>query len=265
VFDPRGALPEELRDANGWRESSMRFRWWKRLEWRILGEADEVIAVSEPMAEHFAALGPRRPRLVRNGVDLDRFHVSARSPGEGEPLRLVFLVGVDVPYQAIERSADLRAAVASLWPGGATLQILSPDADAIRSRIGDKHVLCESPSRNAIPAVLADADIGLISRDASLGSRVACPVKFAEYLASGLPVIAANGIGECDAILKSGNCGVSLNMADEKCWPAALQPLVQSIQADALALRRRAREAAEKHFAWDRYLPVLRQAYGIDD
>jgi hypothetical protein len=159
VFDPRGALPEELRDANGWGETSWRYRWWKRLESRVVREAVAVIGVSQPMADHFDAIGSVTPLVVRNCVDLDRFLPGTRVPSPDEPLRLVSLVGVDVPYQATEQSTAVRESLADLWPGGAVLRILSPDADAIRQRVGGERVTCESPPRAQIPAILAESDI----------------------------------------------------------------------------------------------------------
>ncbi len=123
---------------------------------------------------------------------------------------------------------------------------------------------CESPPRAEIPAILAESDIGLLTRDDSVGSAVACPVKFAEYLAAGLPVVASAGVGECDAILRERCCGVSLGHTDRADWQRSLRPLIERLRGDREGLRHAARSTAEELFHWDRYLPTLREAYGLE-
>jgi glycosyltransferase involved in cell wall biosynthesis len=264
VFDPRGVLPEELAYAQGWTEKSRRYRWWKTAEARILREADAAIALSKPMADHFRATGGRDSLVIPCCVDLERFRPGTRVPPERDPLRLVYLVGVDVPYQTIEQAVAIRAVVARLWPGGAVLRIESPDAEAIGARIADDQVFCASSPREAIPPLLARSDVGVLVRVPSVISRVASPVKFAEYLASGLPVVATAGIGECDGILKERGCGVSLDPSSPSSWEPILKDLVERIRADRETLRAAARRAAEEIFDWEQYLPLLLRAYGLE-
>lgn len=260
IFDPRGILPEELAFARGWSESSRKFQWWKSLEKRLLENADDVIAVSQPMADHCAAIAPVKPLVIRNCVDLERFRPGAHMPSADEPLRLIFLVGVDVPYQASELALEVQRIAQALWPGGALLRILSPDAEALQRRFGSEGVKCESVPRGEVPRIVGESDLGILVRDNTVGSRVACPVKFAEYLAAGLPVIATAGIGEVDDMLRESGCGVSLTEGN---WEAQLRPLLESMVADREALRARCRALAERHFAWKTYLPLLKQAYGV--
>jgi glycosyltransferase involved in cell wall biosynthesis len=263
VFDPRGSLPEELRDANGWGEHSRRYLWWRRLEASLLGEADVTIGVSRPMAEHFRSRGAGRTLVVRNCVDLERFRSSARTPREDEPLRLIFLVGVDAPYQAAEESAAVRSMVARSWPGGATLRVISPDADSLRLRLRDECITSERLPRQRIPEAVSQSDIGLLVRDRTAGRTVACPVKFAEYLAAGLPVIASPGIGEIDALLRQCRLGVSIDPSDHAAAERLLLPLLARIRDHREPLRAAARRAAEQVFSWDVYLPRLFNAYGL--
>lgn len=263
VFDPRGALPEELAAAQGWAADSRRYLWWRDLERRLLRGADTVIAVSEPMAAHFAERADVSPVVIRNCVDLERFSPGTRTPAPGAPLRLVFLVGVDVPYQASELALTLRRAVAAGWPAGAILRVITPDADAMRARLGSPEVSCDSLARDAIPAALAESDLGVLVRDSTVGSLVACPVKFPEYLAAGLPVLATRGIGEVDAILRDRGVGVSLDPSATSEWPRHLAPLLARLTSQREELRQSARRAAEEIFAWEHSLPLLEHAYGL--
>lgn len=265
LFDPRGILPEELAFAQGWTEKSRRYRWWKDLERKLVAECDTLIALTPQMAEHYRHISDAETLVIPCCVDCALFHVSTRTFTESEPLELILLIGVDVPYQAIEQALAIREALIDLWPGGAMLRVVSPDAEAMRERHGGCGLRFESPEREEIPRLLAQSDIGLLSRAPSVISRVASPVKFGEYLAAGLPVIAAAGIGECDDLLAQSECGVSLDPLKPETWREALRPFVERLRSDGPAMRQRALRLAEDHFEWVHYLPLLRRAYGLSE
>jgi glycosyltransferase involved in cell wall biosynthesis len=264
VFDPRGILPEELAYAQGWSRKSRRYRWWKSLESKICRAADHLVALTPQMAEHYRHIGVVDPIVIPCCVDLDRFVPGTRVPSESEPLRLVYLVGVDVPYQTLDLALALREIIATLWPGGARLTIASPDAEAIRERVGDDDVLCTATPRDEIPRLLADSDLGVLVRVPSIISRVASPVKFAECLAAGLPVVATAGIGECGVTLLEHGCGVVVNPSEMGTWGHSVRDLLEALVSDREGLRRAARHAAGVVYDWDRYLPLLRRSYGLN-
>jgi glycosyltransferase involved in cell wall biosynthesis len=58
-----------------------------------------------------------------------------------------------------------------------------------------------------VPAAMAAGDYGLLLREPTITNRVAAPVKFAEYLACGLPVICSDCIGDCAEFLKTHKAG----------------------------------------------------------
>lgn len=52
------------------------------------------------------------------------------------------------------------------------------------------------------------ADIGIIIRDNNIVNNVASPIKFSEYISSGLPVISNNSVNCINEIMKKNNCGI---------------------------------------------------------
>jgi glycosyltransferase involved in cell wall biosynthesis len=62
---------------------------------------------------------------------------------------------------------------------------------------------------------LSAADIGIIMRHDIFVNNVASPVKVAEYLACGLPVILTRGIGDYSEILPAAGVGLLLNEAED--------------------------------------------------
>ena len=73
-------------------------------------------------------------------------------------------------------------------------------------------VLCAD--HDEVGEYLCSADIGLLLRDESPTNRVAAPIKFAEYLACGLPVIITPGIGDTEKHLRDLGAGCVLSDMD---------------------------------------------------
>jgi glycosyltransferase involved in cell wall biosynthesis len=63
-------------------------------------------------------------------------------------------------------------------------------------------------SHEEICEVLNASDMGVLLREPSEASKGASPVKFAEYLLCGLPVVLPRGIGEYSDLIKDENLGV---------------------------------------------------------
>jgi glycosyltransferase involved in cell wall biosynthesis len=62
-------------------------------------------------------------------------------------------------------------------------------------------------NHNDVPAALMACDYGLLIRDRNTTNRVSSPVKFAEYLACGLPVIISPEIGDFTSFVEENDCG----------------------------------------------------------
>jgi hypothetical protein len=68
-------------------------------------------------------------------------------------------------------------------------------------------VKCLKVAASEVPEYLVSADYGLLIREKSVTNKVASPVKFAEYLACGLPVIISEQLGDYTAFVERSQCG----------------------------------------------------------
>lgn len=66
-----------------------------------------------------------------------------------------------------------------------------------------------------MPKYLSAADIGIIIREHHIVNKVASPIKFAEYLACGLPVIANDGVEQIVDVVQTYDVGTIVNNIDE--------------------------------------------------
>jgi hypothetical protein len=94
-----------------------------------------------------------------------------------------------------------------------------------------------------VSSFLNACDYGLLVREQSVTNKVSSPVKFAEYLAAGLPVIISEGIGDYSNFVKEKNCGRPVNTID---W-SKLSPVIETEKA-------RISEIAKTYFTKQVYL-----------
>lgn len=99
---------------------------------------------------------------------------------------------------------------------------------------------------SALFSELEKADYGILFRERSVTNRCASPVKFAEYLAAGLPVIVSEELGDYSAWVKHHDLGVVIG--DEP-WPEFKKPSQELRQKNrAFALRNLTRSAYRESY-----------------
>lgn len=111
-----------------------------------------------------------------------------------------------------------------------------------------------------LPAALAAADVGLYLMEDTLLNRTKCPVKLADMLAVGVPVV-AEAVGQVPEYVQPGRTGLLCPSGDVAGLAAGLVHLLSDE-----ALRRRLGAGARAHvaanFAWARLAERLDAAYG---
>jgi glycosyltransferase involved in cell wall biosynthesis len=137
----------------------------------------------------------------------DRIHARRRL-GFGDRVVFVYL-GIGAPWQcpaetvAVFREIKRRLPAAYLW-------ILTPDHDRFSRLLADvapeDHRIEYCP-HHQLAERLPAADFGFLLRKRGLINRVASPVKFPEYLASGLPVVIGPEVGDYTALVNAHRLG----------------------------------------------------------
>jgi glycosyltransferase involved in cell wall biosynthesis len=144
------------------------------------------------------------------------------------------------------------------------LSLYQADAEAFRSQLAraglqDAIVDVGWQEEAAVPSLLAAADVALYLMDDNLLNRTKCPVKLADLLQCGVPVV-AEAVGEVPAYVVPGQSGRLRASGD-----------VEGLATDAIALlcdpAERARLAAgarghvAAHFSWARLAETAEAAY----
>jgi hypothetical protein len=114
---------------------------------------------------------------------------------------IVFSSGGNAGWQQNE---VLEKMVSERW------QILNLSACSIEA----EGVINRFVSYSEVPDYLAAADAAIIFRSHSVVNKVACPVKFCEYLCAGLPVIANNSVDLIKSTLEQHAFGCLISNAE---------------------------------------------------
>ena len=170
--------------------------------------ADGMVSVSEAMRADMIALGMPGDRIhcIVSGVDFDRFGLRDQAQAKqalGAPDSLVVSVGALIPVKGHDLLIDAVARLpeASLWIAGEGPERPRLAARIARLGLGDRVRLLGAVPHNAIPALLAAADVMALA-SASEGLANA----WLEALASGTPIVIPD-VGGARQVLKSDDAG----------------------------------------------------------
>jgi glycosyltransferase involved in cell wall biosynthesis len=204
VFDADGLMADERVDLAGWSASGAPYRILRDVEAQVLRRSLAVVTRTEQakaILSDRAGSGHDRERIVvvPNGKDEREFAPSSteerlRVRGEhGVPEQAPWLIyaGALGPQYRPASIAEFFKAVARRVPD-AVLSVFtrhSQEAERLRAAAGTA-VRIGSVRADAMARTLAAADLGIALRRPTFSQRAVCPIKVAEYLMCGLPVLA---------------------------------------------------------------------------
>lgn len=203
-----------------------------------LGQADAVLAVSAPLRDHVLDLGidPAKVHVIPNGVNTDLFHPAPPDAalrarlGLGEGPVLGFVGGLR-PWHGIETLPEIFARVSARHPG-ARLVIAGdgPLREGLARGLTERGLLEQAVFTGAlphdeVPAVIRQFDIALAPYPALEHAFYFSPLKLFEYMACGVPVVAAN-CGQIADVIRDGESGLLHPPGDLNALAAACDRLI---------------------------------------
>ncbi|MBK8066825.1 MAG: hypothetical protein IPK27_04120 [Rhodanobacteraceae bacterium] len=105
---------------------------------------------------------------------------------------------------------------------------------------------------------LCAGDCGLLVRERSVVNQVASPVKFAEYLAAGLPVIISEGIGDYSDLVSLYHLGWSIPDLPSRLSANQIDSIAQSLGVPS---RARCRDWAEANLGWAAHIDTYSRVW----
>gem|GEM_PF-1332069 len=222
VFDPRGQYPDEMVMNGIWREGSLTHRSWLRLEDWLIRTAGAVIGVTPEYRDEFKQRGAKRAFFVPNRADTTRFRESAPVQSIKGSLHatkkdceLLFIGELHSVWNDPTLVTKHFIALQKQFPQARLRMITRANpapAQTILKRMGVdlQRVRFETHPPDEMPKAMHNATFGLIFRAVKVHSL--WPVKMAEYLAAGIPLIVDESLGGLPRkIVQKRRLGVVLN------------------------------------------------------
>ena len=268
---------DDWEGAGGWNDlapySRLQKRVFARQERYGLTHAHAVTVASRTLESLVWSLGVPRERVayVPNGPGIplreiapdERAAARARLGLGGRPTLLVYsrLFEFDTA-----RLAAVLAGVRAALPDVAVLLVGAGLYDADSARFRDQ--LAAAGLLAAVvdvgwvalaelPATLAAADVGLYLMDDTLLNRAKCPVKLADMLAAGVPVV-AEGVGQVTEYVRDGRTGAVCASGDVAGLVGASVTLLRAGEQEQ---REAARADMRERFGWERLAGAVEVVY----
>lgn len=213
VFDMRGFMGEEYVDAGSWSRTDLRYRALTWAEGLLLRSAAHVVVLTNAAADQLRSDRRYRGRVSRItvipcAVDLERFRPSPRSSSVPT---LVYSGSLGTWYLLDEMVRAYAHALAHV-PALRFLFLNRTDHQLIEqswARHGLPRDLLEIRACRfeEVPAQLGRAHVGIAFLRMTPSKLASSPIKVAEYLACGLPVVLNDGIGDAAQLIRQAGAG----------------------------------------------------------
>jgi hypothetical protein len=131
-------------------------------------------------------------------------------------------------------------------------------------KFGEKLVHLSVP-RLDIPQILSLANIGFMLRDSRSLNNAASPVKFPEYLASGLAVAASPGTGDASGLVNEYQVGVLIDPLDLATGSKLINEFLIYLELNGQEnISHKTRMIAKKYYDWYSFKEILLELYSVN-
>ncbi|MBM4420003.1 MAG: glycosyltransferase family 4 protein [Chloroflexi bacterium] len=258
IFDMRGFLPEEYVEGGHWTERDLRYRVLRWVEWHLLRGAAAVVVLTH-RAEERLRTEPRYARalpqetpvtVIPCAVDLDRF----RPAPERRPHPTLVYAGSLGMWYALDPMLRVFAQARRAVPDLRFLVLNVGQHEIVRERAAAHGLLdaveIRAASFDEMPGLLGGAHAGICLLEQASSKLGSSPIKVAEYLACGLPVVVNAGQGDTDSLVARDAAGHVITGYSDAEIARAAAGLVRLLgDEDA---RANARRLAEREYSADR-------------
>jgi glycosyltransferase involved in cell wall biosynthesis len=261
LYDADARLSQEYVDNGHWSPESRAFRVTAWVEEQSRRRADEIITLSENLRrdfiEEFKVSAPIT--VIPCCVDVERFRFDAEARKairhelqmQGE--KLLVYVGKTGPRYLVEEMFGFFK-VFQARSGAAKLLILSNEEAqnfhqlADRQEISRADYMVRQAPREKVTAYLSAADAGIAFVRSAVCERGSSPIKIGEYLATGLPVLITENIGDYSELIERKRLGVVLKGHTAADYLQSAEQLL-ALMDEGDCLKARCRQMAETNLS----------------
>ncbi len=262
IYDRRGFMAEDYVEGGMWKSrESFLYKLLIFIDEKLLFHSDRVVLLTNKMKNWLLdnkADIKNKVSVIPCCVDINRFAISADGKTRDE-LKLngkfIFVYSGSLgTWYLLDEMVDFFIVAKRFLSNSHFLILTMSDScivkEALRSKpiSEDSDITIRKLSFDEVPRFLGCADAALCFIKPVVSKLASSPTKFAEFLASGLPIIMNAGIGDCDEILERERVGVVNKDFSLPGYEKTIETFVKLL-AEGQELKNRCRESAKNYFS----------------
>ena len=216
IFDMRGTLPEELVDLGLVKVGSLKHKLIKSTERLLIRRACVVFTVSEKFNEYIKTTFKKKNSInINNPTDFSKFTVSTNPTNKVNFIYSGSMLEWHMPELTIQYFNEVQ----KRFPQKVYFYFCTNQKDEAEEFFVKYAIPKNSYEINTVPfhdmpLYYAKSHIAFQLTKNSFQRSVCFPVKFSEYIAAELHVIANTGIGDIEDIITTHKCGTIIKDLD---------------------------------------------------
>ena len=200
IFDMRGVEPQENRLNKRFPANYINYFFFSLMEFYNVRRSESIIAVTDYFKSYIVSkhgCGEEKVKVIHCCVNTEKIRFSSEwrdrireELGCKDSKIVVFSGSIKDKWQSFDKIAKLYITL-SQQLGNAKFILLTRDKDMDFSLYGldPANVMVRYVDNSDVYKYLSASDIALLTRNESIINAVAFPVKFAEYMACGVPTV----------------------------------------------------------------------------
>ncbi|HEX9060247.1 MAG TPA: glycosyltransferase [Clostridia bacterium] len=226
IFDMRGVFPEEVLVNKSHALKHIEYLLWRFVEAYNINRSQKIVVVTDYFKDYIKKKYgcDEKIKLIYNCVNTRAlsFSESARNEirkelGCENKCLVVFSGSIADKWQSFDKNVQVYKKLKEKFKNTKLLVLSRNSVDLLSYGLDESESTVMYVDNDEIYKYLSAGDIGLLIRNETPVNAVAFPVKFAEYMACGLPVIINSSMkGICSIIDKKGIIFDDSNVCLEK-------------------------------------------------
>ncbi len=264
IYDNRGVYIDEEIYKNHWKANGIKEIITRKIEKLLLKKCDAQVVVSNCFKSYIVRENIReiediekKTFVITNGTKSNCTQILKKK--DKNSIVGVFL-GSAAKWQNLNGIIELvKASIIiskSLRYKIITYNVAVYENVIKKSELDNNRIKIESLEPHETQRALSTCSFGILLRENNLINNVASPLKFAEYLSAGLPVLISKGIGDTEEIIKKYNVGV---VVKNELYEEGLKAMVELLEQEDI--QKRCRAVAEKEFNIDSSFKKYKRIY----